>query len=209
MGLKPITAIFALFLSGLALAHTAFADVYVYELEDGVLNYTNRSPAYERQGKLKKVYRDNDFKPRAPKTKYSTKQKIATTPPNEVNSIVTKTAKSFDVEEALIHAIINTESSYNVRAVSPKGAQGLMQLMPATARRYQVSDVFDPEQNIQGGVRYLRDLLRLFNQDIHLSVAAYNAGEGAVQRYRGIPPFDETREYVRRVLDFYQRYQGS
>jgi soluble lytic murein transglycosylase-like protein len=103
------------------------------------------------------------------------------------------------VSRELVRAIIQVESAFDNRAVSTAGARGLMQLMPATARRFGVSDSFDPRQNIFAGTRYLRILLDTYGGDVSLSVAAYNAGEGAVARYNGIPPFQETRNYVRKV----------
>jgi hypothetical protein len=108
------------------------------------------------------------------------------------------------VDPALVEAIIAVESAYNSSAISPKGAVGLMQLMPQTASRYRVSNPFDPEENLTGGIRYLRDLFRRFGRDLPRVLAAYNAGETAVLRYRGIPPFRETVEYVRKVLARYR-----
>ncbi|MCP5423644.1 MAG: lytic transglycosylase domain-containing protein [Gammaproteobacteria bacterium] len=120
---------------------------------------------------------------------------------------IERIARQHQLEPALVHAVISAESGYNPRAVSSKGAMGLMQLMPDTARRFGVTDPFDPEANIQGGVRYLRWLLNQFNS-IKLAVAAYNAGENAVIRYRNnIPPYDETRIYVFRVINFYLYYR--
>lgn len=113
------------------------------------------------------------------------------------------------VNEALLRAVIHAESAFNPRAMSLKGAQGLMQLMPATASEVGVRDAFDVEQNIRGGARYLGYLLRSFNGDERLATAAYNAGESAVQRYRGVPPFAETLVYVQRVGILYQRYRES
>jgi hypothetical protein len=110
------------------------------------------------------------------------------------------------VEEKLVHAVIQTESAYNASAVSRAGAVGLMQLMPGTARRYGVTNRTDPAQNVEGGTRYLRDLLSMFNYNLHLAVAAYNAGENAVIRYNNsIPPYPETQNYVRQVLSLYHR----
>lgn len=112
-------------------------------------------------------------------------------------------ARRHALDPALVHAVIEAESNYNPYAVSPKGAEGLMQLMPTTARRFGVANSFDFAENLQGGVRYLRYLLDLFG-DERLAVAAYNAGEKAVIRYGGIPPFAETRSYVRKVTERYQ-----
>jgi soluble lytic murein transglycosylase-like protein len=102
-----------------------------------------------------------------------------------------------------VRAVIKVESNFNPRAVSPKGAMGLMQLMPATARNLNVSNAFDPEQNVNAGVRHLRELLDSYQGDVSLSLAAYNAGSGAVARSKGVPPYSETRQYVRRITELY------
>jgi soluble lytic murein transglycosylase-like protein len=117
----------------------------------------------------------------------------------DLDEAVERIASEHAVSPQLIHSVIRAESNYDSGAVSPKGALGLMQLIPATARRFGVSDVFDPVENIQGGVKYLRYLLDLYDGDYPLVLAAYNAGEGAVTRYGGVPPFPETRNYVARV----------
>lgn len=119
--------------------------------------------------------------------------------PERLRSLAEDTAKRHDVEPSLVESVIHVESRYNTHAVSPKGAQGLMQLIPATARRFGVANPFDPAQNLEGGVRYLKYLLDLYGGDEKLALAAYNAGEGAVARYRGVPPYPETRDYVRKV----------
>ena len=119
--------------------------------------------------------------------------------------MIARVAREQKVDAALLHAVVSVESSYNARAISPKGATGLMQLMPDTAKRYGVSDLFDPLENLRAGARYLRDLLGMFNNNLRLVIAAYNAGEGAVIRSgRAIPPYPETRAYVQRVLQLYQ-----
>lgn len=120
------------------------------------------------------------------------------TPLTEVKDLVMSTARNFDVPPALVDSVIQVESNYDPFAVSPKGAQGLMQLMPATAKRFGVKDTFDPKQNIEGGVRYLKFLQETFKDD-RLAIAAYNAGEGAVQRYGSVPPYPETVDYVAKV----------
>jgi len=117
-------------------------------------------------------------------------------------------AREFGVEEAVVRAIIHAESAFNPLAVSSAGAQGLMQLMPATARRFGVADSFDPAANIRGGVQYLAWLLQRYNGDLTLAAAGYNAGEGAVDRYRGVPPYSETQRYVQRVAVLAERYRG-
>lgn len=115
----------------------------------------------------------------------------------------------FGVDPALVRAVIHAESWFEPQAVSHAGAQGLMQLMPATAQRFGVVNVFDPTDNITGGVAYLAWLLEEFQHDLTRAIAAYNAGEGAVRRHNGVPPFPETREYVRRVEILLRRYRGS
>jgi soluble lytic murein transglycosylase-like protein len=117
-------------------------------------------------------------------------------------------AAQHGVDEAVVRAIIHAESSFNPNAISRVGAQGLMQLMPATARRFGVSNAFDPAQNIRGGVEYLAWLLKRYNGDLTLAAAGYNAGEGAVDRHRGVPPYSETRRYVERVRVLAERYRG-
>jgi soluble lytic murein transglycosylase-like protein len=118
-------------------------------------------------------------------------------------------SKDFGVEEAVVRAIIHAESAFHPNALSRVGAQGLMQLMPATARRFGVGNPFDAGQNIRGGVQYLAFLLKRFNGDLALAAAGYNAGEGAVDKYRGVPPYSETQRYVQRVGLLAQRYRGS
>ena len=117
--------------------------------------------------------------------------------------LVARLAPKFGVDPRFALAIARAESDFDPLARSPKNAQGLMQLIPETAERFGVRDAFDPEQNVRGGLAYLKWLLRRYDGDVILTAAAYNAGEGAVEQYGGVPPFDETREYVRRILSFY------
>jgi hypothetical protein len=124
-------------------------------------------------------------------------------PPSGIDEAVRRIAAEHALSPQLIHSVIKVESNYNAHAISSKGALGLMQLIPATARRFGVSDAFNPVENIQGGAKYLRYLLDLYNGNYPLALAAYNAGEGAVARYGGVPPFAETQNYlvmVRRQL---------
>ena len=120
-----------------------------------------------------------------------------------VRRIVERLAPAYEVDPELAMAVIAVESGFRANAVSPKNAQGLMQLIPETAQRFQVADPFDPESNVRGGLAYLRRLLGLFDGDVRLVAAAYNAGEGAVLRHRGVPPYRETREYVTRIARLY------
>ncbi len=123
--------------------------------------------------------------------------------------IISRYAAQHDVSPALVKAVIHAESAFNPQARSKAGAQGLMQLMPATARELGVSSPFDPEQNIEAGVRYLAQMLRSFNHDVRLATAAYNAGPGTVRRYRGVPDYAETRAYVERVAILARRYAAE
>jgi soluble lytic murein transglycosylase-like protein len=125
--------------------------------------------------------------------------------PAELRKLAGRMARRHGLSEALVQAVVQVESRYDAFAVSPRGAMGLMQLMPQTARRFQVKDVFDPVANLDGGVRYLKELLELYDGETHLALAAYNAGEKAVERYGGIPPYRETMQYVDRVLHALRR----
>ena len=118
-------------------------------------------------------------------------------------------ARQYDIDAQLVRAIITVESNFNTGAISRAGAQGLMQLMPATVVRYGVADPFEPKANIEGGIRFLKDLWHNFQGDVHRVLAAYNAGEGAVIQYGGIPPYPETQRYVARVLALYNTYGTS
>lgn len=121
---------------------------------------------------------------------------------------IKEASTEFGVDKSLIRAVIHAESGFNPRAVSPKGAQGLMQLMPGTARMHGVRRAFEPRENIRGGTRHLAQLLRRYRGNLVYSIAAYNAGEGAVEQYGGIPPYTETRQYVSKVLALQSRYKN-
>lgn len=126
-------------------------------------------------------------------------------PGGAYDSVIQAVARKYDVPSDLIHSIIKAESNYDPNAISPKGAVGLMQLMPETARQYGVKDRFDPIENIEGGVRYLKDLVKLYNRRTNLVLAAYNAGQEAIKRYGGIPPYPETIQYIERVQSSYKK----
>lgn len=126
----------------------------------------------------------------------------------DYDKIILQTALWEGVDPALVHAVVRAESNYNHLAVSHANAQGLMQLIPATAERFNVKNSFNPSQNVTGGTKYLHWLLKRFKGDMHLALAGYNAGEGNVDKYNGIPPFKETQNYVRKVIRFYRENKG-
>jgi len=133
----------------------------------------------------------------------------APVPPAQIDALVTQNASTWQVDPALLKAVIANESGFNANATSKAGAQGLMQLMPGTAASLGVRDPYDPAQNVAGGARYLRGLLDRFGGDTRLAVAAYNAGPGAVEKYGDIPPYSETRNYVNNVLSSFEKYRGG
>ncbi len=180
------------------------AEVYKFTDKDGIVHYTNVRPTGQQQFKTFSFpcYASD------PSCNQLDWEKI---PLNRraFSEEIEAAADEFAVDDALIRAIIHAESAYQPEALSPKGAQGLMQLMPATQAELQIIDVFDPLSNIEGGTRYLSRLLAQFDQSVELATAAYNAGPDAVQQYGGIPPYKETREYVRRVKILYRRYRSN
>ena len=181
------------------LSTTAVADIYKYVDRYGRSYFTDRP---DHKGYKKLVHTWKGW--REPARSYAgasvNRKKFAPT--------IASVAAQHALPPALLHAVITAESSYNPDAVSKAGAVGLMQLMPATAQRYGVRNRHDPAANLSGGTRYLRDLLQMFDDDLSLALAAYNAGENAVIRHgRKIPPYEETQTYVRRVLQYYERYR--
>ena len=182
----------------------ARADIYRYVDKDGVTVYTDIPRPDRRQVVIVRDGRRSPVEAPRPALRADLQQLRS-----RYAGYVREAALASDVEPALIHAVISAESGYNPAAQSRKGALGLMQLMPATARRYRVANPLDPAQNILGGARYLRDLLSLFHNDLRLVIAAYNAGEDAVLRYGNrVPPYAETAAYVPRVMAYYSRYRS-
>jgi soluble lytic murein transglycosylase len=185
---------FCLFFAVLLLPATsvispAMADIYRFVDAGGVVHFTN-TPTHGRW----------DF---YCKEKGSTSPAVAS-----YLEIIQRYSNQYRLEEALVKAVIKVESDYNPKTVSSKGAQGLMQLIPDTAKDLRVANPFDPSENIRGGSQYLRQMLDQFNNNLELALAAYNAGPSAVRRHGGIPPYDETRTYIQRVkhyLDYYRK----
>jgi soluble lytic murein transglycosylase-like protein len=188
-------------------AGPALADIYMYKDERGVVHFTNIPNGDKRYRMVRKEETTTDYTRAAGMPQYvlPTAELI-----RQYSSIIETAAKTHGVETALVHAVITAESGYNPRAVSRAGAQGIMQLMPGTARRFGVENSFDASQNIHGGVKYLRELLTMFNGNRELALAAYNAGENAVIRAGNrIPPYAETMHYVPKVLGFYRKFQTA
>lgn len=189
---------------GLACVPSVSAEMYKFVDKDGIVHYTNVRPVGQQNVKTFNFpcYASD------PACNQLDWEKIPLNRQSFSDEIQV-VANVFKVDQALIRAIIHAESAYQPDALSPKGAQGLMQLMPDTQVELQVEDVFDPLSNIEGGTLYLSRLLERFDQNIELAAAAYNAGPGAVQQYGGVPPYRETREYVRRVKILYRRYSSG
>lgn len=172
--------------------------MYFHKTESGIHVPSRRNiPATLRHSQKRNQIFATRMATRGREKKYKVAKK---TSPNTYSQHVKKMAAKYRLDPNLIWAVMGTESNFKSRAVSPKGARGLMQLMPATARYHGVTDSFDPYQNIEGGARHLRFLLNFFKEDLTLALAAYNAGEERVLFYGGIPPYRETRNYVRAVL---------
>jgi soluble lytic murein transglycosylase-like protein len=187
-----ITVLVAILVAG-----SARADIFMYRDERGVTHFSN-VPADGQ-------YRFFMHEPKEPPSAahpMGTRAKRA----RAYERIISDAATRHHVDVALVKAVIDAESAFVPEARSPKGAQGLMQLMPATATRHNVQHVFAPEDNVEGGVRHLRQLLDRYGGDVRLALAAYNAGEGAVERSQGVPPYPETLDYIARVLKFRDVY---
>src|SRR4030043_949561 len=186
-----------LIICGLILIFVSFsyADVYQYTAEDGVVCYTDL-PFGKKADLIMKDKRElPPTKQRYDRTVYKDTEYY--------QSIIHEKASKYNIDPSLVKAVIKTESNWNEKAVSRKGAIGLMQLMPSTANDMNVRNPFNPEENIEGGVKYLRYLLGRFNGDLTLALAAYNAGPTWVEKFGGIPPITESKQYVRKVLSLY------
>ncbi len=183
----------------LLLPSSGEAAVYRYVDEQGRVHYTDQPEhgGYRKLVKTWKGWREPSFDAR----RFRENQRRFT-------PLLAEMSRLYNLPDALLHAVVTAESAYDPEALSSAGAIGLMQLMPATARRFNVANRSNPRANVDGGTRYLKELLGLFDNDLRLALAAYNAGENAVIRHgRKIPPYPETQRYVRKVLDYYRRYR--
>ena len=198
-------AVAVLCASPLLAAPAAMADVYKYRDAQGVVHLTN-VPQQSANEPYKLWRKGEATKPKGWQDGYRVLPKLDR---DRFADVVNRFSVRHGVDPSLVRAVIHAESAFRPDAVSPKGAGGLMQLMPGTAKRFNVADRFNPEENIAGGVAYLALLLKMFRGDRELAVAAYNAGENAVKRYGGIPPYRETKTYVRRVMQLQAAYAGA
>jgi len=202
-------SLFLFALAVAALSRPAMADIYSFKDENGVVHFSNMPD--DKRYKLVRREAGSAPAPAAamPVATAATLYMPAEESIRRFSPIIDTASRLHGVDAALIHAVISAESGYNPSALSKAGAMGLMQLMPQTAKRYGVTNIMDPVQNITGGVRYLRDLLSMFNGNLELAIAAYNAGENAVIKYGNkIPPYAETVQYVPKVLGFYRKFQS-
>ena len=173
------------------LSKPASSDIYRYQDEQGVWHFTN-----VKSDKRYKLY-------------FRTSVREPTQYIKDYEGLIQQASDKFSVDPYLVKAVIKAESDFDYQAVSSKGAQGLMQLMPETADDMEVADPFNPEENIFGGTRYLSLLLERYDNDKNLALAAYNAGPERVEEYKGIPPFTETQQFIKRVLYYYKAYQNG
>lgn len=185
--------------AGLAFVPPVRADVYKYVDANGIVHYTDQKPVGGQR------YRILVHESAGHRVDWSTVPLNLTAYAAEIH----RASRQFGVDSALVRAVIHAESWFQAQALSKKGAQGLMQLMPATQIQLGVTDAFNVQQNITAGVQYLSELLQSFHGDTSLATAAYNAGPGAVREYGGIPPYPETKNYVQRVQMLHQRYQQA
>jgi len=180
---------------------SAHADIYRYVDEDDIVHFTDAPTDKRFKVFMRDLKKDKELRT---KLKYA-----SSVNPAEFEQLIKTCSDKYGVNSCLVKAVIHAESGYNPNAVSSKGASGLMQLMPNTAKSLKVADRFNPKDNVEGGVKYLRFLLDTFRGDVSLAVAAYNAGLGKVAKYGGIPPYNETRTYVTKVLSYMKSYQDG
>lgn len=177
---------------------------YVYKEADGTLWYTNVTPASQDSAQFTLI----EIRGRAPATSSCRGMNSRKLEHRAVsfNSTIERMAQQFRIDPKLVKAVVRNESCFDKMALSRAGAQGLMQLMPATAESLGVNDPFDPVQNIRGGTRYLSELIEKYNNNLALALSAYNAGPGSVAKYKGVPPYPETQRYIERVMKTYRTY---
>jgi hypothetical protein len=197
---KQLIPVFAFIVALLLELPAVAADIYKYVDGDGVLHFTDAPTDHRFKIFMRDIKKDKQLR-----THFHLASCVGN--PAEFEPIINSCALQYGVDKSLVKAVIHAESGYDPNAISSKGASGLMQLMPGTAKSLKVANAFDPAENIRGGVRYLRFLLDTFRGDEALALAAYNAGLSRVSQYGGIPPYAETRNYVTKVLQYRKSYQ--
>ena len=180
----------------IAVATPLYADVYVYADSEGVLHFTN-VPTSSQSANYKVYIKEIPKKP------------LESDTTDVYDHVISEASEKHGVSFSLLKALIKTESDFDPRAVSRAGAMGLMQLMPENIRRLKIKDPFDPKDNVMGGTRYLKQLINRFNGELHLALAAYNAGPGVVEKYQRIPPYKETENFVKQVMEYYSLFNKS
>jgi hypothetical protein len=203
-----ILTCFALLLS-LSQPRVGMADIYQYTDENGVVHFSNVSITYGKKFKRLKSAATAKQQTTTPRRSSAPSQEPLSSSnyPSAYGDIINTACDRHGVDPALVHAIVKVESDFNPYALSRKGAMGLMQLMPQTAVVMNVGNSFNPHENIDGGVKYLRHLIDRYEGNLHLALAAYNSGETAVKRWGTIPPFPETQNYIKRIMKIYNGYE--
>ncbi|MDZ4785367.1 MAG: lytic transglycosylase domain-containing protein [bacterium] len=192
--------IFFTILAGLSISEIAYASpIFVIERKDGSITFTNKKPRFEKYSIFSSTAARFSFSHKSPKLRTQISEKF--------HKIIEYESKRAGVDTSLVKAVIHVESGFNPRALSHKGAMGLMQLMPGTAKMMGVKDPYLPEQNIQGGIKFLSILLEKYSGNLGLTLAAYNAGEFTIEKYGGIPPYNETISYVKKVMKLRDAYK--
>ena len=197
----------AVFAVSLFLEALALADIYTHTDKNGTVHFTNQRPKGKDRRKYKVYLKSPQQRKARPGVVPVPARDRDAARYSRYDASILEASRTFSVPEAFIRAVIRVESDYDPRVVSIAGAEGLMQLMPATARRMHVKNSFDPHDNIMGGTRYLRFLANMFGGDMVLTISGYHAGEGAVMKYNGVPPYSSTHGYIKKVLKFYHHYK--
>jgi len=188
--------IYTIFYIIVAVASPLYADIYVYADRDGVLHFTN-VPTSSQSSSYKVYIKET---PKRPLESYNE---------DLFDHVISEASQTHGISFPLLKALIKTESDFNPRAVSSAGARGLMQLMPENIKTLKIKNPFDPRENIMGGTQYLKQLINRFNGKLPLALAAYNAGPGVVEKYQRIPPFQETENFVKQVMEYYSLFSKS
>jgi soluble lytic murein transglycosylase-like protein len=201
---KSILLLVTLFILSTPLAQ---ADIYTRTYKDGTVHFTNQRPRGNEKRKYKVYIKTAPQRKARPGVVPISARDHDPARYSRFDASIKEASRTHSVPESFIRAVVRVESDYDPRVVSIAGARGLMQLMPATGKRMGVKDPFNPHDNIMGGTRYLRHLANLFSGDMVLTIAGYHAGEGAVMKYSGVPPYSSTHGYIKKVLKFYNYYK--